>query len=173
MRRALLAILLALFYAVPAQAACVSQATILAEITTLFADNTSGAITPTTLRQVTNDLANMCVLGTALPIATAAAFNVGTAAGTVPANGSNANFATVSATGATLAFSATAPVTGGATGVGLTVSSTTNLGIFVGRGVPTIVAGQGSLYLRVDGSSSSTRLYLNTDGAAGWVAGVL
>jgi len=39
-----------------------------------------------------------------------------------------------------------------------------------GSGAPTLVASQGSMYFRTDGSSTSTRLYINSDGAATWVA---
>ena len=42
-------------------------------------------------------------------------------------------------------------------------------GIFFGTGAPTFSAGQGSLYLRSDGSSTSTRAYVNT-GGTGWTA---
>lgn len=43
------------------------------------------------------------------------------------------------------------------------------LGIYVGSGAPTISANKGSLYLRTDGSSTSTRLYIN-NGTTTWVA---
>ena len=36
------------------------------------------------------------------------------------------------------------------------------------RGAPGLAAAQGSLYVRTDGSSSSTRLYVNTNGTTGW-----
>lgn len=39
-----------------------------------------------------------------------------------------------------------------------------------GSGAPTLTAPKGSLYLRTDGSSTSTRAYINTDGAATWTA---
>lgn len=42
------------------------------------------------------------------------------------------------------------------------------LGLYWGSGAPTISAPKGSLYLRTDGSSTSTRLYVNTDGATTW-----
>lgn len=67
-----------------------------------------------------------------------------------------------------VAVADTAPVVGGSQDKGLKVSSTANLGIFFGSGVPTISAAQGSLYMRTDGSSISTRLYINTDGAITW-----
>jgi len=40
--------------------------------------------------------------------------------------------------------------------------------IVVGSGAPILTASQGSLYLRSDGSSTSTRMYVNTDGAGTW-----
>lgn len=40
--------------------------------------------------------------------------------------------------------------------------------IIAGAGAPTESAPQGSLYLRTDGSSTSTRLYVNTDGGTTW-----
>lgn len=40
--------------------------------------------------------------------------------------------------------------------------------ITAGAGAPTASAAQGSLYLRTDGSSTSTRLYVNTNGTTGW-----
>lgn len=42
--------------------------------------------------------------------------------------------------------------------------------ICFGSGAPTLTAPKGSLYLRTDGSSTSTRAYINTDGAATWTA---
>jgi hypothetical protein len=40
--------------------------------------------------------------------------------------------------------------------------------ICFGSGVPTLKAPQGSIYLRTDGSSTSTRLYVNTDSSTTW-----
>lgn len=37
-----------------------------------------------------------------------------------------------------------------------------------GSGVPVVSAAKGTLYVRLDGSSSSTRLYINTNGTTGW-----
>lgn len=75
---------------------------------------------------------------------------------------------TVNATGAVTANSATAVPAGGTAGAGLLMSSTANLGVFFGSGAPTLSAAQGSLYIRTDGSSTSTRLYVNTNGTTGW-----
>lgn len=59
---------------------------------------------------------------------------------------------------------------GGTAGTGIKLSSTSNFGIFFGSGAPSLAAAQGSLYLRSDGSSTSTRAYINTDGSTGWTA---
>ena len=67
-------------------------------------------------------------------------------------------------------FPATATPAGGTTALGLTLGSTANFGVFFGSGAPTLSAAQGSLYLRSDGSSSSTRLYVNSNGSTSWVA---
>jgi hypothetical protein len=82
--------------------------------------------------------------------------------------GADTSVATVTATGNITADSATAPVAGGA--ASFLATSTAGLGIYVGSGVPTVSAAQGSLYLRTDGSSTSTRAYINTNGTTGWTA---
>jgi hypothetical protein len=43
------------------------------------------------------------------------------------------------------------------------------IGLYIGSGAPTISAAKGSLYVRTDGSSSSTRLYVN-NGTTTWIA---
>lgn len=71
------------------------------------------------------------------------------------------------ATGVVTGVSGTAATAGGVKAFGL---GSGTVGIAWGSGVPTLSAGQGSLYLRTDGSSTSTRLYVNSDGATTWVA---
>jgi hypothetical protein len=78
--------------------------------------------------------------------------------------------AVVSAVGAATILSGTAVPVGGTAGAGYKMSSTTNLGIFFGSGAPTLIAAQGSLYMRTDGSSTSDRMYVNTDGASNWTS---
>lgn len=78
--------------------------------------------------------------------------------------------AVVSAVGAATILSGTAVPAGGTTGAGYKFSSVANLGVFFGSGAPTLSAAQGSLYLRTDGSSTSTRMYVNTNGATTWTA---
>lgn len=68
------------------------------------------------------------------------------------------------------AHSGTAIPAGGTAGAGLLVSSTANFGVFFGSGAPSLTAAKGSLYLRSDGSSTSTRMYVNTDGGTTWTA---
>lgn len=46
----------------------------------------------------------------------------------------------------------------------------TYAGIYAGSGVPTVTAPQGSLYIRTDGASISTRLYVNTTGSTVWTS---
>jgi len=43
-------------------------------------------------------------------------------------------------------------------------------GVQSGAGVPSHSAPKGTLYLNLTGSSSSTRAYINSDGATAWVA---
>lgn len=71
------------------------------------------------------------------------------------------------ATGVVTGVSGTAVTAGGVKAFGL---GSGTVGIAWGSGVPTLSAGQGSLYLRTDGSSTSTRLYVNSDGGTTWVA---
>jgi hypothetical protein len=59
---------------------------------------------------------------------------------------------------------------GGTTGTGITMSTTANLGVFFGSGAPTLSAAKGSLYLRTDGSGTTDRAYINTNGTTTWTA---
>jgi hypothetical protein len=61
----------------------------------------------------------------------------------------------------------TALTAGGAVAANLG-SASTNPGIYFGSGAPTASAPQGSLYVRSDGSSTSTRLYVATNSAGTW-----
>jgi len=45
---------------------------------------------------------------------------------------------------------------------------TTGVNITAGSGAPTFSAAKGTLYIRLDGSSTSTRMYVNTDGSTTW-----
>lgn len=52
------------------------------------------------------------------------------------------------------------------------LGGTPGFGIYYGDGSPNTVvpAGKGSLFLNYTGSSTSTRAYINTDGATAWTA---
>lgn len=72
--------------------------------------------------------------------------------------------------GASAAIAPVAIPAGGTAGTGLLLSSTANFGVFFGSGVPTLSAAKGSLYLRSDGSSTTTRMYVNTNGSTTWTS---
>jgi len=76
----------------------------------------------------------------------------------------------VTAKGWVQALSATAIPAGGTAGAGIKMFSTSNFGVFGGSGAPTLAAAKGSLYLRSDGSGTSDRMYVNTDGSTTWTA---
>jgi len=84
--------------------------------------------------------------------------------------GGTVNYAIRTNAGRVNFFAGTAVPAGGTQGVGVTMSSTADLGVFFGSGVPTLSAAQGSIYMRTDGSSTSTRMYVNTNGTTGWTA---
>lgn len=42
------------------------------------------------------------------------------------------------------------------------------VGLYWGTGAPSFTAAKGSLFIRTDGSSTSTRLYVNTDAGTTW-----
>ena len=90
------------------------------------------------------------------------------APGTLTVTGATTLSSTLGTVGQPSFQTATAPPAAGANTAGIKVSSTANLGIFFGSGAPTFSAAQGSIYLRTDGSSTSTRLYVNTNGTTGW-----
>jgi hypothetical protein len=76
----------------------------------------------------------------------------------------------ITSEGGSQLYSGTAVPAGGTAGAGLKFSSTSNLGVFFGSGAPTLSAAKGSLYLCTNGSSTSTRMYVNTDGGTTWTA---
>jgi hypothetical protein len=75
---------------------------------------------------------------------------------------------TVSATGNVTADSNVALVAGGASAF-IATNTAVGMGVYIGSGAPTVAAAKGSIYLRSDGSSTSTRLYVS-DGGTTWIA---
>lgn len=59
---------------------------------------------------------------------------------------------------------------GGSSTVMMSLSSTLTMGVYAGSGAPTVSAAKGSLYLRSDGSGTTDRAYINTDGGTTWTA---
>ena len=82
----------------------------------------------------------------------------------------NVTGANIFTDGTVTSLTQTAIPAGGSIGQGYLFSSTANFGVFFGSGAPTLVAAQGSLYLRSDGSTTNNRMYINTDGSTGWTA---
>lgn len=91
-----------------------------------------------------------------------------TTSGNATVGGNAAIAGTASVVGQLSVQTATAPPAAGAATAGIKMSSTANLGLFFGSGAPTFSAAQGSLYMRTDGSSTSTRMYINTNGSTTW-----
>ena len=75
---------------------------------------------------------------------------------------------TLAATGNITADSASALVAGGASAF-IATNTAVGMGVYIGSGAPTVAAAKGSIYLRSDGSSASTRLYVS-DGSTTWIA---
>jgi hypothetical protein len=68
----------------------------------------------------------------------------------------------------TVLASGASATAGGAEAVRIGTGSLGVVGIWFGSGAPTVTAPKGSLYLRTDGSSTSTRMYVNTDAGTTW-----
>ena len=76
--------------------------------------------------------------------------------------------ASVAATGNVTADSNVALVAGGASAF-IATNTAAGMGVYIGSGAPTVAAAKGSIYLRSDGSSASTRLFVS-DGGTTWIA---
>lgn len=83
--------------------------------------------------------------------------------------GPNPQFKTVESFG-TIFGGTSVPVTAGGNINNALLLSNTQIGVYVGSGVPTISASAGSIYLRTDGSSTTTRAYINTNNSTGWTS---
>jgi hypothetical protein len=71
-------------------------------------------------------------------------------------------------TGDLTIYAATVVPAGGSIGVGYKISSTTNLGWFVGSGPPTLSAAKGSVYSNTTAITTTSRVYVNIDGGTTW-----
>lgn len=132
---------------------------------TLKVDSIAGFTTSTTVA-----VAGVTINAGAMVVPSTSTSAIHLTNGGLLADGSNGAISGVTLTatnraavGTTIGFTA-----GGNGSNFLRLSSTSTFGIFWGSGVPTITAAQGSLYLRSDGSSTSTRMYINTTGSTTW-----
>jgi len=82
--------------------------------------------------------------------------------------GTSSSLAILNSNGVLNVCASTATPAGGSTSARLVFGTTAGFGIYYGSGAPTVSAAQGSIYIRSDGSSTSTRLYVNTNGSTTW-----
>lgn len=124
--------------------------------------STTGNITATAGGVFANTVVNAGTTVTAGTGITATTGNIVATAGQV-----NAGTTITAGTGIT---STAGNIRTAAVGAGFVFSN--NVAIVSGTGSPAgaVAAPQGSLYLRTDGSSTSTRAYINTDGVTAWTA---
>lgn len=94
--------------------------------------------------------------------------NLTIGSGTLAASVTVARAGSVTFKGSVTIANSTATPAGGSTSARLLMGTTSGFGIYYGSGAPTVSAAQGSIYLRSDGSSTSTRMYVNTDGGTTW-----
>jgi hypothetical protein len=92
-----------------------------------------------------------------------------TTASTLPTNGALIVAGGAGVAGAVCTNNIAIPA-GGTAGAGVMVSTTANFGVFFGSGAPSLSAAKGSIYLRSDGSGTTDRAYINTNGATTWTA---
>jgi len=69
-----------------------------------------------------------------------------------------------------LSMYATAVGAGAATQAWVKASTTANLGIYYGTGAPGFSAAKGSIYSQTDATTTTTRLYVNTNGSTTWAS---
>ena len=100
-------------------------------------------------------------------VTTTATFGAATSVTSLAATGS-VTAASLSATGNVTADSNVALVAGGASAF-IATNTAAGMGMYIGSGAPTVAAAKGSLYLRSDGTSTATRLYVS-DGSTTWIA---
>jgi hypothetical protein len=114
-----------------------------------------------------NGFQTISIDGTTGAVTVTGTFGAATSVTSLAATG-GVTAATVSATGNITADSASALVAGGASAF-IATNTAVGMGMYIGSGAPTVAAAKGSLYLRSDGSSASTRLYVS-DGSTTWIA---
>ena len=114
-----------------------------------------------------NGFQTISINGSTGTVTVDATFGAATSVTSLAATGS-VTAASLSATGNVTADSASALVAGGASAF-IATNTAVGMGVYIGSGAPTVAAAKGSIYLRSDGSSTSTRLYVS-DGSTTWIA---
>lgn len=89
-------------------------------------------------------------------------------AGGIGAAGAIFGGSTLNIAGVATVASGTATPAAGSTAARFLFGTTAGFGIYYGSGAPTVSAAQGSIYIRSDGSTIATRLYVNTNGSTTW-----
>lgn len=139
-----------------------------------FAGASSGYTFDAVIKPSANDAAALGASGTAwsdLFVASGAVLNFNAGDVTLThSSGTLTSNAVWSQTGAMSILTGTGVPAGGTAGAGYKFSNNSALGIYFGSSTPTLSAAHGSLYIRTDGSSSSTRLYVNSNDSTGWIA---
>ena len=87
-------------------------------------------------------------------------------------SGVNTTTLNVDSSGNLIVSSTVATPAAGAATARLVFGTTAGFGIYYGSGAPTVSAAQGSLYLRSDGSTTTSRAYINNSAGSGttWTA---
>ena len=114
-----------------------------------------------------NGFQTISINGSTGAVTVDATFGAATSVTSLAATGS-VTAASLSATGNVTADSNVALVAGGASAF-IATNTAVGMGVYIGSGAPTVAAAKGSIYLRSDGSSTSTRLYVS-DGSTTWIA---
>jgi hypothetical protein len=114
-----------------------------------------------------NGFQTISINGSTGTVTVDATFGAATSVTSLAATGS-VTAASLSATGNVTADSNVGLVAGGASAF-IATNVAAGMGMYIGSGAPTVAAAKGSIYLRSDGSSASTRLYVS-DGGTTWIA---
>jgi hypothetical protein len=114
-----------------------------------------------------NGFQTISINGTTGAVTVTGTFGAATSVTSLAATGS-VTAASLSATGNVTADSNVGLVAGGASAF-IATNVAAGMGMYIGSGAPTVAAAKGSIYLRSDGSSASTRLYVS-DGGTTWIA---
>jgi hypothetical protein len=148
-----------------------SAATLSGAVTISSAATLSGAVTLSSAVSLTGTL----TASSASTVAINGSFTSSalTASGLISGSAGMSAGSSFTSSGNINAVSGTTITAGGVAGKGIMMFGSTTFGIYAGSGAPTIAAGQGSLYLRTDATSSLTRAYFQSSGSTNTWVGLL